>query len=74
MHRAVHDLVHHLGPMSHASLPRSADLLRPALLRSGRGDGWDALTDLEMFVFAVEAKLEAMDHERVGVHHIGSTA
>jgi hypothetical protein len=39
--------------------------------RSRRGDGWDALADIEVFVFAVEAELEAMDRERVGVHRRG---
>ncbi len=35
------------------------------------GDGWNALADIEVFVFAVEAELEAMDRERVGVHRRG---
>ena len=39
--------------------------------RSCRGDGWNALADIEVFVFAVEAELEAMDRERVGVHRRG---
>jgi len=39
--------------------------------RSCRGDGWDALADIEVFVFAVEAELEAMDRERVGVRRRG---
>ena len=39
--------------------------------RSRRGDGWDALADLEVFVFAVEAELETMERERVGVHRRG---
>jgi hypothetical protein len=39
--------------------------------RSRRGDGWDALADIEVFVFAVEAELETMDRERVGVHRRG---
>jgi hypothetical protein len=39
--------------------------------RSRRGDGWDALADIEVFVFAVEAELEAMDRERVGMHRRG---
>src|ERR687886_697829 len=38
---------------------------------SRRGDGWNALADLEVFVFAVEAELAAMDRERVGVHRRG---
>src|SRR4051794_13773492 len=41
------------------------------LPRSRRGDGWDALADIEVFVFAVEAELEAMERERVGVHRRG---
>src|ERR687885_2332135 len=47
--------------------PRSA---RPPP-RSRRGDGWNALADIEVFVFAVEAELAAMDRERVGVHRRG---
>src|SRR3954452_19255935 len=39
--------------------------------RSCRGDGWDALADIRVFVFAVEAELEAMERERVGVHRRG---
>ena len=39
--------------------------------RSCRGDGWNALADIEVVVFAVEAELEAMDRERVGVHRRG---
>ena len=60
--------------MSYASLSNPADLLPPSarcLPRSRRGDGWDALADLEVFVFAVEAELETMDRERVGVHRRG---
>jgi hypothetical protein len=50
--------------MSHASLSSPADLLPPSaqyLPQSRRGDGWDALAD-------VEAELEAMDREWVRVH------
>jgi transposase len=36
-----------------------------------RGDGWNILADVEVFVFAVEAELEAMDRERTGVHRRG---
>ena len=36
--------------------------------RPNRGDGWNILADIEVFVFAVEAELEARDRERVGVH------
>ena len=39
--------------------------------RSCGGDGWNALADIEVVVFAVEAELEAMDRERVGVHRRG---
>ena len=39
--------------------------------RPSRGDGWNTLADLEVFIFAVEAELEAMDRERVGVHRRG---
>jgi hypothetical protein len=31
-------------------------------------DAWDALADIEAFIFATEAELEAMEAERVGVH------
>ena len=60
--------------MSCASPLITADLPPPSarpVPRSGRGDGWDALADIEVFVFAVEAELEAMDRERVGVHRRG---
>ena len=60
--------------MSRASTPNTADLPAPSarrLPRSRRGDGWDALADIEVFVFAVEAEVEAMDRERVGVHRRG---
>jgi len=56
--------------MSRAST-LSTDLTPPSarcVPRSRRGDGWDALADIEVFVFAVEAELETMDRERVGVH------
>src|SRR3954468_8968888 len=36
-----------------------------------RSDGWNVLADIEVFIFAVEAELEAMDCERVGVHRRG---
>ena len=57
-----------------ASRPTTADLPPPSARRvpqSCRGDGWNALADIEVFVFAVEAELEAMDRERVGVHRRG---
>jgi transposase len=60
--------------MSCASTLITADLPPPSarsVPRSCRGDGWDALADIEVFVFAVEAELEAMDRERVGVHRRG---
>jgi transposase len=60
--------------MSRAGTLITADLPPPSarsVPRSCRGDGWDALADIEVFVFAVEAELEAMDRERVGVHRRG---
>ena len=60
--------------MSHASLLSPAALPPPStrrVPRPSRGDGWDVLADIEVFVFAVEAELEAMDRERVGVHRRG---
>src|SRR3954447_10456066 len=57
--------------MSCASTLITADLPPPSarsVPRSCRGDGWDALADIEVFVFAVEAEREAMNRERVGVH------
>jgi hypothetical protein len=53
---------------SNTDLPRLSDRRVP---RPSRGDGWNALADIEVFVFAVEAELEAMDRERVGVHRRG---
>jgi transposase len=60
--------------MSRADTLSTADLPPPfvrRLPRSRHGDGWDALADIGVFVFAVEAELEAMDRERVGVHRRG---
>jgi hypothetical protein len=60
--------------MPHTDTASTADLLPPSarrLPRSYRGAGWDVLADIEVFVFAVEAELEAMDQERVGVHRRG---
>ncbi len=57
--------------MSCTSLRSNADLPPPSarrVPRPSRGDGWNTLADIEVFVFAVEAELEAMDRERVGVH------
>src|SRR5205085_12212695 len=65
---------HHVGPMPRTSTPSPADLPSPSarhLPRVRRGDGWDALADIEVFVFAVEAELEDMDREWVGVHRRG---
>ena len=60
--------------MSLASLLSSTDLPPPStrpVPRPSRGDGWNTLADVEVFVFAVEAELEAMERERVGVHRRG---
>jgi len=60
--------------MSRASHRNLSDLLPPSarpVPRPSRGDGWNALADIEVFVFAVEAELEAMDRERTGVHRRG---
>src|SRR5215212_9474647 len=57
-----------------ASILCPADLPPPSVRRvprPSRGDGWNILADVEVFVFAVEAELEAMDRERVGVHRRG---
>jgi transposase len=65
---------HHIGPMPHTNAPNIADLPAPSarrVPRSCRGDGWDALAAIKVFVFAVEAELDAMDRERVGVHGRG---
>ena len=39
--------------------------------RSRQRDAWDALADIEVFIFATEAELAAMEAERVGVHRRG---
>ena len=39
--------------------------------RPSRGEGWNTLANIEVFVFAVEAELEAVDRERVDVHRHG---
>jgi transposase len=60
--------------MSRASTLSPADLPPPParrVPRPDRGDGWNTPADIEVFVFAVEAELEAMDRERVGVHRRG---
>src|SRR4051812_49593840 len=59
-------------PRTHA--PRTANPPAPSARRvrgSCRGDGWDALADIRVFVFAVEAELEALERERVGVRRRG---
>src|SRR5689334_18775318 len=60
--------------MSHSSIPSPADLAAPSarrVPRPSRGDGWNTLADVEVFIFAVEAELESMDRERIGVHRRG---
>src|ERR687885_807284 len=60
--------------MSHADILSPGDLAPPSarpVPHPNRGDGWNILADVEVFVFAVEAELEAMDRERVGVHRRG---
>src|SRR3954466_6424920 len=60
--------------MSRTSRPNTADLLPPSARPvpcPSRSDGWNALADIEVFVFAVEAELEAMDRERIGMHRRG---
>src|ERR671939_630261 len=56
------------APLSTADLPPPSARRVP---HPSRGDGWNALADVEVFIFAVEAELEAMDRERVGVHRRG---
>ena len=56
------------SPRSNADLPPPSDRRVP---RPSRGDGWNALAGIEVFVFAVEAEPEAMDHERIDVHRRG---
>ena len=60
--------------MSRASTLSTADRPPPStrrIPRPNRGDGWNTPADIEVFIFAVEAELEAMDRERVGVHRRG---
>src|SRR3712207_5939089 len=56
------------APRSPADLPPPSARRVP---RPDRGDGWNTLADIEVFIFAVEAEPEAMDRERVGVHRRG---
>src|SRR4051812_20367147 len=59
--------------MSHAGT-LAPDLPPPSVRpvpRPSGGDGWNILADIEVFIFAVEAELEAMDRERIGVHRRG---
>ena len=61
--------------MSHASILSPVNLPLPSarpVPRPSRSDGWNVLADIEVFIFAVEAELEAMDRERVGVHRRGA--
>jgi hypothetical protein len=39
--------------------------------RSRQRNSWDALADIEVFIYAANAELEAMDAERTGVHRRG---
>ncbi|GGC47600.1 hypothetical protein GCM10011504_27520 [Siccirubricoccus deserti] len=60
--------------MSRTSLRSTANLPPPfdrRVPRPSRGDGWNALADIEVFVYAIEAELEAMDRKRTGVHRRG---
>ena len=60
--------------MSRGSTRGIVDLPPPSarrVPRPSRGDGWNTRADIEVFIFAVEAELEAMDRERVGVHRRG---
>jgi transposase len=65
---------HHIGPMSATCILSHADLPPPSarpVPHPNRGDGWNILADVAVFIFAVEAELAAMDRERVGVHRRG---
>ena len=53
-----------MGRMSCTSFLSPADLPPPSarrVPRPSRGDGWNVLADIEVFIFAVEAELEVMD-------------
>jgi transposase len=63
-----------MGLMSSPRLLSLADLSAPSsprVPRPNRGDGWNILADIEVFIFAVEAELAAMERERIGVHRRG---
>src|SRR4051794_13889014 len=50
--------------MSYADILSPVDLPPPSarpVPYPNRGDGWNILADVEVFIFAVEAELEAMD-------------
>jgi transposase len=67
-------LLRHIGSMSCIPHLSRADVPPPSarpVPRPSRGDGWNILADIEVFIFAVEAELEAMDRERIGVHRRG---
>ena len=56
---------HHPGP---------ADMVLSCARRIPRSrpcNSWDALTDIEVFIDAAEAELQAMERERTGVHRRG---
>ena len=46
-------------------------LLARPIRRCRQRAGWDALADIEVFIFATEAELAAVEAERVGVHRRG---
>src|SRR3954470_68802 len=56
--------------MSRTGIRSCVDLPPPSARRvaaPSRGDGWNILADVEVFVFAVAAELEAMGHRQVDV-------
>ncbi len=60
--------------MSRASTLSTADPPPPStrrIPRANRGDGWNTPADIGVFIFAVEAELEAMGRERAGVQRRG---
>ena len=63
--------------MFRTSLRSNADLPPPSDRRAphpSRGGGRNALADIEVFVPAVEAGLEAMGHERIGVNRAAAAS